>query len=327
MIFTGRSVFIVPFLSLSQSIYYEKNHIALKASETFYKYIMLGNKMELLFSEQAPLVLVGCGNMGSALLKGWLDAGLSPDAVYIIDPTLAESAERPSVFRQIKLKNIVAEAVSLPVGLKARTIVVAIKPQMMSVVLPTLIPIIEDITILVSVAAGTTIANFEAYLGSGVKVIRTMPNTPAAVGAGMTGLVAKDNVGAIERKIAETLMEATGETVWVEREELINVVTAVSGSGPAYVFHMIECLSAAAENEGLPKNVAEKLARQTIVGAGALLSAEPETNVFTFRERVTSPKGTTAAGLDALMGVECGLGGVIRETVRAARKRSEELSD
>ncbi len=283
--------------------------------------------MELLFSEQAPLVLVGCGNMGSALLKGWLDAGLSPDAVYIIDPMLAESTERSDVFRQIKVKNIVAEAASLPSGLKARTILVAIKPQMMSVVLPTLIPIMGDATFLVSVAAGTTIANFETYLGSGVQVIRTMPNTPAAVGAGMTGLVAKDNVGAAERKVAETLMEAAGETVWVDREELINVVTAVSGSGPAYIFHMVECLSAAAENEGLPREVAEKLARQTIVGAGALLSADPGTDVFTLRERVTSPKGTTAAGLDALMGVDHGLGGLIRETVRAARKRSEELSD
>jgi pyrroline-5-carboxylate reductase len=154
-----------------------------------------------------------------------------------------------------------------------------------------------------------------------------MPNTPAAVGAGATGLVANPNATEVDCDIAQTLMQTVGETVWIENEALINVVTAVSGSGPAYVFHLIECLAAAGENEGLPGDVAQKLARQTIVGAGALLAGASDVSAATLRERVTSPNGTTAAGLDALMGVECGLGGLIRETVRAARKRGEELSE
>jgi pyrroline-5-carboxylate reductase len=283
--------------------------------------------MQMLFSEAEPLVLLGCGNMGRALLEGWLEAELEKDAVYIIDPALAENASRADIFKKLNNSNIVSSADDLPNGLNARAILIAIKPQMMAAVLPSLKTVIGSQTLLLSVAAGTTITNFETYFGADARVIRTMPNTPAAVGAGITGLVAKDIITDSEKEIAETLMRAVGDTVWVEREELINSVTAVSGSGPAYVFHLIECLAAAAENEGLSPEVSQKLARQTIIGAGALLAGEPETSAFELRERVTSPKGTTAAGLDALMGVDCGLGGLIRETVRAARKRSEELSE
>jgi pyrroline-5-carboxylate reductase len=240
---------------------------------------------------------------------------------------LAENANRADTFKKLNSSNIVASANDLPDDLNAKAILIAIKPQMMATVLPSVQSIVGPQTLLLSVAAGTTIANFEVYFGADARIIRTMPNTPAAVGAGITGLVAKNLITKSEKEIAEMLMQAVGETVWVEREELINSVTAVSGSGPAYVFHMIECLAAAAENEGLSPEASQKLARQTIIGAGALLAGEPETSAFTLRERVTSPKGTTAAGLDALMGVDCGLGGLIRETVRAARKRSEELSE
>jgi pyrroline-5-carboxylate reductase len=283
--------------------------------------------MQTLFSADTPLVLLGCGNMGGALLKGWLEAGLGADAVYVIDPVLAENAVRPTEFRALKNTNIVKAASELPEGLTARALLIAIKPQMMPLVLPSVQSIVADDTLLLSVAAGTTIANFETYFGSDARIIRTMPNTPAAVGAGATGLVANPNATEVDCDIAQTLMQTVGETVWIENEALINVVTAVSGSGPAYVFHLIECLAAAGENEGLPGDVAQKLARQTIVGAGALLAGASDVSAATLRERVTSPNGTTAAGLDALMGVECGLGGLIRETVRAARKRGEELSE
>ncbi|UTW54968.1 pyrroline-5-carboxylate reductase [Kordiimonas sp. SCSIO 12610] len=281
--------------------------------------------MKTLFSADAPLVLLGCGNMGGALLDGWLKSGLQADAVYIIDPALTEKANRAEMFQAFPEANIIARADDLPATIHVKAILVAIKPQMMATVLPSVKPALNSDTLLLSVAAGTTIANFETYLGSGIKMIRTMPNTPAAVGKGITGLVASSNVTDDEKHVAELLMQAAGETVWVENEALINVVTAVSGSGPAYVFHLIECLAAAAENEGLPADVAEELARHTIVGAGALLENEPLTSAGVLRERVTSPNGTTAAGLDALMGVDCGLGGLIRETVRAARKRGEEL--
>ncbi len=283
--------------------------------------------MQAVFNTENPLILLGCGNMGQALLAGWLKAGVAPDSIVIIDPAVAQAASRADIFRPIPAANIVGKADELDPSIAARAVLLAVKPQMMADALPTIESLVTLQTLVVSVAAGTTIENFEATFGENAQIVRTMPNTPAAVGEGITGLFASSATDDDNKSLAANLMEAVGDIIWLEREGAINALTAVSGSGPAYIFHLVECLAAAAESEGLPAEDAARLARQTVIGAGALLAGEPETSAGELRERVTSPKGTTAAGLDALMGIDRGLGGLIRETVRAARRRGEELGN
>ncbi len=256
--------------------------------------------------------------MGGALARGWLKAGLDGDAFFAIDPNLAAQSHDG-----LPASQIVASMRDLPDNIAPRVIVMAVKPQMMTDVLPELKSLIGQNTLVTSVAAGTTIAQYEENFGE-VSIIRTMPNTPAAVGKGITGMTANRQASAADKALAQQLLSAVGEVVWVEEETLIDSVTAVSGSGPAYVFYMVEALAAAGVQNGLSEDVAMKLARQTIVGAGALLEASAE-SAADLRRKVTSPKGTTAAALDVLMAEE-GLSAIITRAVTAARKRSEELS-
>jgi pyrroline-5-carboxylate reductase len=258
------------------------------------------------------LVLLGCGKMGSALLAGWLKAGLKPDAVWVIEPDPTDWLIETGVNLNERLPT--APAVAL----------LAVKPQMMGKALPALQALGNGSTLFVSIAAGTTIASFEAVLGDRTPIVRAMPNTPAMVGRGITALVGNGRVSEEDMALARSLMAAVGQVVDLEREELIDAVTAVSGSGPAYVFHLIEAMAAAGEAEGLPADVAMKLARATVCGAGELAFQSPET-ATQLRINVTSPGGTTAAALEVLMDPETGLTALLRRAVKAAADRGREL--
>ncbi len=257
------------------------------------------------------LVLLGCGKMGSALLEGWLAGGLPASAAWVIEPN-------PSDW-------LSAQATRLNAGIPEdpAVAVVAVKPQMMGEALPQLAALGSG-TLILSIAAGTPIAAFEAALGHGKPVVRAMPNTPAAVGQGITALIANPEAGEDGLASAEALMAAVGSTVRLESEEQMDAVTGVSGSGPAYVFHMIEALAAAGVAQGLPEAMAMQLARATVCGAGALAAQSPET-AEVLRVNVTSPGGTTAAGLGVLMDPDTGLPPLMRRTVAAAADRSREL--
>jgi pyrroline-5-carboxylate reductase len=269
------------------------------------------------FSPSAPLVLVGAGKMGGALLAGWLDAGLNPNAAVVIDPSPPEDS---AAF--LAKAGITAMALP-PAGLTARVVVVAVKPQVMASVLPALRSLFGARTVALSIAAGKTLQNFSDALGP-VSVIRTMPNTPAQVGRGISAAVANERANDDDRALATSLLEAVGEVIWVDDEAHIDAVTAVSGSGPAYVFLLAEYLAEAAAEAGLSAEHARQLARATVTGAGELLhhsDLPPEQ----LRKNVTSPNGTTAAALAVLM-AEDGLGPLMKKAVAAAKKRSQELS-
>jgi pyrroline-5-carboxylate reductase len=269
------------------------------------------------FTAARPLVLVGAGKMGSALLKGWLARGLKPRAAFVIDPV------PPPDSAAFLAAEKVAAHTAPPAGIKAALIVVAVKPQVIAEILPGLRPLIDGSTIVLSVAAGTTLKNLKAGVGD-CAVVRTIPNTPAQVGRGVTVAIANDKVDAAGRALVTELLQSVGEVIWVDREGLIDSATAVSGSGPAYVFHMVEALAAAAVSVGFERAAAEKLARATVEGAGELLY-QSDLSAATLRENVTSPKGTTAAALKVLMG-RGGLMPLMKKAVAAARKRSRELS-
>jgi pyrroline-5-carboxylate reductase len=254
--------------------------------------------------------------MGGALIGGWLAAGLDPAAVVVVDPQPPEdSAAALSAAGIVP----VAQVPERP----ARVLVIAVKPQIIAAVLPALRPAVGPETIALSIAAGTTIATLKAGLGAGA-VVRAMPNTPAQIGRGITGAVAEAAVGEAGRALATALLAAAGEVVWVADEGLIDAVTAVSGSGPAYVFLLAECLAAAGVAAGLPPELAARLARATVSGAGELLHRS-ELPPETLRRNVTSPNGTTAAALAVLM-ADDGLQPLLVRAVAAARRRSEELA-
>ena len=267
--------------------------------------------MELSHLNDRGLVLVGCGRMGGALLRGWLGRGLAPGAVHVIDPNapgwLAE-------------RGVTTDG---PMPTDPAVLVLAVKPQMMGDVLPQLVAAGQGGTLILSVAAGVTLATYQRAFPDAA-IVRAMPNTPAAIGQGISAIVGNDRAGAAEMDLAETLMGAVGRVVRLEDEAQMDAVTAVSGSGPAYVFHLIETLAAAGEAEGLPAGLALDLARATVAGAGALAVAENE-DPARLREAVTSPNGTTAAGLAHLMDAETGLPPLIRRTVAAAAVRGREL--
>lgn len=263
---------------------------------------------------QQGLVLLGCGKMGSAMLAGWLAQGLPPASVWVVDPY-------PSDWLQ-------AQGVHLNDTLPATpaVVLVAVKPQMMAAALPTLQAMGEGQTVFVSVAAGTTISYFEQILGKQTPIVRAMPNTPAAISQGITAIVANDTAGTAALDEAESLLSAVGEVVRLETEAQINAVTGVSGSGPAYVFHMIETLAAAGEAQGLPGALALQLAKATVAGAGALAMQADEAP-SQLRVNVTSPNGTTQAALEILMDEAAGFPSLIKRAVAAAADRSRELAD
>jgi len=269
------------------------------------------------FTVDRPLLLAGCGNMGAALLQGWIAAGTSPDAIRVIEPGGADRAvtagARPELVFTAPPRD----------GVIPRAIVLAVKPQIMATVAPALRPLIGADTLVISIAAGTTLNSLSALTGGHQRLIRAMPNTPAAVGRGATVMVALPDVTAAERKLTKTLLSAVGSAYEVEDEALMDAVTALSGSGPAYVFYMIECLARAGAELGLPAALALDLARDTVAGAGELAIRSQE-DPSTLRIQVTSPNGTTAAGLGVLMS-EQGLAPLIRATLTAAADRSREL--
>ena len=259
------------------------------------------------------IALVGAGRMGGAMLEGWLKAGLAPSNTIIVDPSPS-----PAVKALLEGHDVAYSLSGQPVDI----LVLAVKPQVMDDVLRPLAKQISDDALVVSVAAGRSAASIAAILGDR-PIVRAMPNTPALVKRGIAGLWANDAVSPQQRERAETLLAAVGETVWVDTEADIDAVTAVSGSGPAYVFHMVEALAKAGEAAGLPPETAMRLARATIAGAGALIDGSDE-DAATLRRNVTSPGGTTAAALDVLMAPDA-LPALMRRAVAAAKARSEEL--
>ena len=259
------------------------------------------------------LVLLGCGKMGSAMLEGWLKDGLPASSVWVIDPYPSDWLKSTGVVINGDLPQAPA------------IVLIAVKPQMMGAALPAIAAMGGGGTLFVSVAAGTSIAAYEAALGSASPIIRAMPNTPAAVGRGITAIIGNAQASAAHLDMAEGLLRAVGQVVRLDAEAQMDAVTGVSGSGPAYVFHMIECLAAAGEAQGLAPDLAMKLARATVAGAGALAEAADETPAQ-LRVNVTSPNGTTQAGLEVLMDEATGLPPLIEKTVAAATERSKELS-
>jgi len=260
------------------------------------------------------LVLLGCGKMGSAMLAGWLRNGLSPKSVYVIDPN-------PSDWLCAQGVHIGADLPENPA-----IAIIAVKPQMMSAALPNVEVLGNGETLVISIAAGTSIATFEAMLGAQTPIVRAMPNTPAAIGRGITALVGNPNVSADQMDLAEALLLSIGQTVRLTDEVQMDAVTAVSGSGPAYVFHLIETLAAAGEAQGLPADMAMQLAKATVGGAGQLAEDAAETPTQ-LRVNVTSPNGTTQAALEVLMDDKHGFPPLLRSAVSAAAKRSEELGN
>ena len=255
--------------------------------------------------------------MGSALLKGWLKRGVGP--VIVIEPK--PSAELKALGKKKTI--ILVDAPSRVTAKKLSACIVAIKPQILKHEAPVLADFAAGGALMISIAAGThTKSLFQAW-GPKARIIRAMPNTPGAVAQGVTGLFAAKGATAADKKKADALLSALGETLWVTKEDLIDSVTAVSGSGPAYLFLMAEAMTEAGVAQGLPRGQAEKLARATIVGAGALLAAD-KAPASALREAVTSPGGTTAAALAVLM-AEDGLAPLMKRAIAAARKRAEEL--
>ena len=263
------------------------------------------------------VLLVGCGKMGKALVEGWLAQGFKPDDLTIAEPN---QAGVPDNLRG----RLVATAASLPPGFKADLVLLAVKPQSMDEVLPGLRRFADGGATFLSIAAGKTIAAMRRGLGEKALVVRSMPNTPAAVGRGITVAVAAPAVSAQARQQCGQLLQVVGEVLWVEDEALLDPVTAVSGSGPAYVFLLVEALAQAGVKSGLPADMAMALARATVSGSGELLrqSTEPAGQL---RQNVTSPGGTTFAALQVLMAQD-GLQPLMDKAIAAATKRSRELA-
>lgn len=262
------------------------------------------------------LVLLGCGRMGTAMLEGWLARGIPPASFTILDPNPSE-----------RLRELEGEGLRLNAALpeSPAIVVLAVKPQVMKEALPDVRGLGGGATLFLSIAAGTGIATLEETIGGGTPVIRAMPNTPAAIGRGITALVGNAHVSAEAMDTADELLQAVGQTVRLDGESQMDAVTAVSGSGPAYVFLMIEALAKAGEAEGLDAALALALARATVAGAGALADSSgiaPDR----LRVNVTSPGGTTAAALETLMREPDGLPALVGEAVRKAAARSRELA-
>jgi pyrroline-5-carboxylate reductase len=247
------------------------------------------------------------------MLAGWLARGLPATSVWVSDP-------HPSAWLSAQGVHLNEDLPSDPA-----VVLVAVKPQMMADALPTLKAMGNGATIFVSVAAGTTIDYFEKTLGADTPVVRAMPNTPAAISQGITAIVANAKAGTAGLDEAEALLSAVGQVVRLETEEQIDAVTGVSGSGPAYVFHMIETMAAAGEAQGLPAALAMQLAKATVAGAGAL-ALQSDEDPSQLRVNVTSPNGTTQAALEVLMDAETGFPALLSRAVKAATERSKELA-
>jgi len=261
------------------------------------------------------IVLAGAGKMGGAMLSGWLAQGLNPTRVAVIEPhPSVEILERGA--RGIRLNPVANDLGNV------EALVLAVKPQTFADAGPQLKPLIAPTTLVVSIMAGLTISAIEQSCGGAV--VRAMPNTPAAIGRGITAAVASSKVTPQQRATADALLQAAGSVEWLGDERLMDAVTAVSGSGPAYVFLLAEELARAGVEAGLPEPLATRLARETISGSGELLRRS-EADSATLRQNVTSPGGTTAAALGVLMGPD-GFRALLTRAVAAAVKRSKEMA-
>lgn len=268
------------------------------------------------YGRDHPLVLVGAGNMGGALLRGWVAAGTDPGSILVVDPLISEAM---SAYLN---EQGIASADKAPEGVTAGLLVLAVKPQIMDAVIAGLGSLVGPETVTLSVAAGKTLAFFEERIGGAI--VRTIPNTPAMVGRGITGAVCNASVSAEAKAAVEALLSVCGPVEWVDDEALIDVITAVSGSGPAYVFYLVECMAEAGRKAGLRADLAMRLARATVSGAGELLHQSRD-GAATLRQNVTSPNGTTAAALAVLMADDA-LQPVFDKAIAAAAGRSRELS-
>lgn len=263
------------------------------------------------------LLLVGCGKMGSALLQGWLNAGLEAAQFFVQEPNPDAALADLGVHLNVDTGALREAAPSV--------IILAIKPQLAVDVLPSIALLAAPETLVISLMAGVSINTMSDSLGGEVAFVRTMPNTPAAIGAGMTALYASSGTQDDQKAAAEALLAAVGQTVWLDTEKALDAVTAISGSGPAYLFHMVEALAAAGVNLGLPQDMAAQLAMQTIIGSASMLR-EDEADPRQLRVNVTSPGGTTEAALDVLMGDSGGLVDLMRRATQAAAARAGELA-
>jgi len=263
------------------------------------------------------LVLVGAGKMGGAMLQGWLRLGLDPARAIVFEPQ--PSADIAALAGRGARLNPAPSGTSAPAAM-----VIAVKPQSASDVIPNVASLAGPGTVVVSIMAGKTLTVLESLLPPGSAVVRSMPNTPAAIGRGITVAVANARVTAGQRDLANSLLAATGMVEWVEDEALLDPVTAVSGSGPAYVFLLTEALARAGEAAGLPAPLAAKLACETVAGSGELMR-QSDIDPAVLRQNVTSPGGTTAAALEVLMSQD-GLAALMERAVAAATRRSRELA-
>jgi pyrroline-5-carboxylate reductase len=266
-----------------------------------------------------PLVLVGCGKMGGALLRGWLAQGVDPELVSVVDikPTGIDDIAAAGV-------RVLTKAGDLPAGLKPALLLLAVKPQFMDDALPDYKKYVGPDATFLSIAAGKTLAYFKDRLGAEAEIVRSMPNTPAAVSRGITAIYRDPEVREDRLDLCGQLLTAVGKVEWVETEDMLNAVTAVSGGGPAYVFLLIETLAEAARAAGLPADLAMRLARETVCGSGELARLSDE-SAAQLRQNVTSPKGTTLEALNVLMAPD-GLQPLMTRAIAAATARSRELA-
>ena len=272
-------------------------------------------------SKKLNITMVGCGKMGASMIHGWLAANLINRA-QILDPNDIDDSlsSHPDLFHVKLMESLFQEEKEH----KTDVIILAVKPQIMDMICPQLQSILPNGIPVISIAAGKNIAFLQNSLSAATPIIRTMPNTPAAIGKGMTALCASNNVTDDHKTIATRLIDAIGQTTWIDDEAQMDAITAVSGSGPAYVFYLIEAMANAGEKVGLSKEQAMQCARQTIIGAAALAEHDAQTDASTLRQNVTSPGGTTQAALDVLM--DGSLQNIMDKAIAAAHKRGKELA-
>lgn len=271
------------------------------------------------FTLQGPLVLAGAGKMGGAILSRLLASGLDPRVVLVQDPDPAPEIAELLADQCIDVLPLIDELTQAPA-----VILLAVKPQLMDEALKPLAKLAGPDTLVVSIAAGRRLEGIEAHLPQNTGVVRAMPNTPAAIGRGVTAAVANAAVTPVQQALATHLLSAVGDVIWVEDEALLDPITAVSGSGPAYVFLLAECMAEAGRASGLDAELADRLARATVTGAAALLR-QSSLSAGVLRQNVTSPGGTTAAALAVLDGPE-GMRKLMTEAVAAATKRGRDLA-
>ncbi len=268
---------------------------------------------------EASIALLGAGRMGGAMLRGWLDLGIAAERLIVLDPQPSQDIAALCATRGLALNPAPGSVGHVDI------VILAVKPQLLDAAAPGVAPMVGPTTLVLSVIAGKTVADLAARLPAAGVIVRAMPNTPAAVGRGITGVATRTPLAAEQRESVDRLLRAVGRVEWLDDEGQIDAVTAVSGSGPAYVFYLAECLAKAGERAGLAPDLALRLARATVEGAGELMYREADVEPAVLRRNVTSPGGTTAAGLEILAG-PAGLEELVERTVAAAKRRAEELA-